>query len=489
MHTIRVVYCLSLALIVCFAAPIAHAQEAAPPAYLSAVSGAATIERDGELEPAVVNMPLVEGDILRTADGGVQVIFPDGSAIDIEPDSEVEMLGATRVRVVRGAMEHRAAEPADTPSVSADYLPQELRTYGSTLDDNGSWQYQAPYGYVWYPSVAADWRPYYYGSWSAVPAYGWTWVGVDAWSWPTHHYGRWGYSRNAWFWIPGRTWSAAWVSWASASDYVSWCPLGFDGRPVFALSAGYNRGWNGWTVLSRGHFGARGVYAPHYSVDPRRIASDTPFIEHSRAPMAAPRYARQSSVGGSQVAAGNRRSPGATRQPAAASRQSPVVTPPSSDGTHPAAIDRQQPILVTPGHAAPRIGNAPPPVGRRDMSVPRYQAPRSEIPRPEAVPTIPPSRAQVAGEPAAHGAERARPATGYQAPPAAYRPPPTATAPPAGSRPSQGTAAAPAHAAPIAPPAPAHAAPAQAAPAQAAPRSGGDSGHASRASAGGRGPR
>ena len=110
--------------------------------------------------------------------------------------------------------------------------------------------------------------PLYYGSWSAVPSYGWTWIGIDRWSWPTHHYGRWGYGRNSWFWIPGRTWGAAWVSWAAASDYVSWCPLGFDGRPVFGFSAagsdsrwrygaGGYRGWNGWTVMSRGQFGAR----------------------------------------------------------------------------------------------------------------------------------------------------------------------------------------------------------------------------------------
>src|SRR6185295_14708019 len=64
---------------------------------------------------------------------------------------------------------------------------------------------------------------------------------LDAWAWPTHHYGRWGYASNAWFWIPGRTWGAAWVSWSFADDYVSWCPLGYDSRPVFALSIGSQR--------------------------------------------------------------------------------------------------------------------------------------------------------------------------------------------------------------------------------------------------------
>jgi hypothetical protein len=75
---------------------------------------------------------------------------------------------------------------------STAHLPPELNVYGGAFDQYGAWQYDAPYGYVWYPTVAADWRPYYYGYWSSVPTYGPTWIGVDAWSWPTHHYGRWG---------------------------------------------------------------------------------------------------------------------------------------------------------------------------------------------------------------------------------------------------------------------------------------------------------
>jgi hypothetical protein len=89
-------------------------------------------------------------------------------------------------------------------SQSAQYLPADLRMYGGELDRYGSWSYEAPYGNVWYPSVAPDWHPYYDGYWSPVPSYGWTWIGVDVWSWPTHHYGRWGYARNRWFWIPDR---------------------------------------------------------------------------------------------------------------------------------------------------------------------------------------------------------------------------------------------------------------------------------------------
>ena len=57
----------------------------------------------------------------------------------------------------------------------------------------------------------------------------------DPWAWPTHHYGRWGFSAGSWFWIPGRTWGPAWVSWAYAPGYVSWCPLGWNNRAGLRL--------------------------------------------------------------------------------------------------------------------------------------------------------------------------------------------------------------------------------------------------------------
>ena len=199
----------------------AHAQDT-PPAYLSVVEGVVTLEREGESEPAVRDMPFVPGDRLRTGNGRAEIQFPDGTAIEIGEDSLVEAVTPSRVRLLAGTMDHvqgRTAEASAT--MSAAYLPADLQTYGDTFDRDGSWQYAEPHGYVWYPKVAADWRPYYYGSWSAVPSYGWTWIGIDRWSWPTHHYGRWGYARNSWFWIPGRTWGAAWDRQSSVASRQS----------------------------------------------------------------------------------------------------------------------------------------------------------------------------------------------------------------------------------------------------------------------------
>jgi uncharacterized protein DUF6600/FecR-like protein len=359
----------------------------AAPAHVAYVDGTVTLERDGTLDPASVNMPIVAGDRLRTASGRIELLFPDGSALDLDEYSSVDVLSPTLLRLVagrammivagasdpsaavryqldtpvasvqtdgpgefrvavlgsgvgetelavvrgvaslateRGAIAVRAGErtvalengapsfpqtfnsarfdafdrwvagrrDARMAASSARYLPRELQTYGGTLDRYGSWQYTEPYGNVWYPTVDTSWRPYYYGSWSPIPSYGWTWIGVDLWSWPTHHYGRWGHANARWFWIPGRTWGPAWVSWAAAPDYVSWCPLGFDGRAVFALSIGVRNRWDGWTVVPRGSFGARDYNVNRHAIQPHQIPRTTPFIVHSSPPVAVPRSVR-----------------------------------------------------------------------------------------------------------------------------------------------------------------------------------------------------
>jgi FecR protein len=140
--------------------------------------------------------------------------------------------------------------------VSAQYLPETVQSYASTFNDYGYWNYMPTYGYVWYPRVRPGWRPYYYGSWRTLRPWGWTWIGTDPWAWPTHHFGRWGFSAGLWFWIPGRHWGPAWVSWAYAPGYVSWCPLGWNNRPVAFFGSGFRHNpWHAWTVVPHRGFG------------------------------------------------------------------------------------------------------------------------------------------------------------------------------------------------------------------------------------------
>src|SRR5712692_1447950 len=103
---------------------VARAQEALPPAYLAVVEGTATLEREGEVQPAVVNMPFVPGDRLRTAAGRVEIDFPDGTTIEVAAYSEVEAVTPTRVRVLAGTIDHLQRQLAE--AASATYLPQDL---------------------------------------------------------------------------------------------------------------------------------------------------------------------------------------------------------------------------------------------------------------------------------------------------------------------------------------------------------------------------
>jgi uncharacterized protein DUF6600/FecR-like protein len=451
--------------------PFARAQDSydAPPPHLSVVEGTVTLDREDASDPATSGVPMVPGDRLRTERGRAELLFPDGSALDLDEYSTIVLEGPTLLRMTSGRVLLFAAganNPAsvvqfqiDTPvasaqtdgpgeyrisllggpsamqtemavvrgggalvtevgsvalrggerstawdnaapsrpqyfnsarydaldqwatslrderlgsrSQSAQYLPADLRVYGGELDRYGSWNYEEPYGYVWYPTVAPEWRPYYDGYWSPVPIYGWTWIGADVWSWPTHHYGRWGYARSRWFWIPERRWSPAWVSWGGAPGYVSWCPLGFDNRPVFALSvsvgSGY-RGWNGWTVVSRDHFGGHRS-AREFAVAPRSLPANVGFVAQASAPVAPPRAVPRQRAGNSGQFAGD--------QP-----QFPNVVGRSSDGQRQRAVPRGGANADRPGEGQATQSGRPTSITRSPQGVSRQPQTAQTNPQP-----------------------------------------------------------------------------------------------------------
>ena len=270
-------------------------------------------------------------------------------------------------------------------TASASYMPPGLASYSAVLDQHGSWQAEPEYGYVWYPSVAAAWRPYAYGSWGHAGYYGWTWVGRDPWAWPTHHYGRWGWHANRWFWIPGAAWGPAWVSWGIGPGYVGWCPLGWNNAPVFSFwvggsyygngyyGGGYS-GWahprpygphdpgHGWTVVPRQHF-RPGVAVGHHAVAYRNLTHDQrgAFVMQ-RTP---PSYRGQPGSGGT----GRWDAPqGHYAVPRNAARTTGGRGPGSGSGLNQAIPPTGPRAAVTPGSAsvpgaraqAPGVGSAQP---------------------------------------------------------------------------------------------------------------------------------
>ena len=236
---------------------------------------------------------------------------------------------------------------------SAQYLPDDVRPYARTFDTHGSWRYEQPHGYVWYPRVASGWRPYYRGRWASLRPYGWTWVADDPWGWATHHYGRWGVSAGAWFWIPGRQWGPSWVSWAYATDYVSWCPLGWNDRPVLQIVNVYSGRrydpWRAWTVVPRRHFGGPYFHVPRAA----SIHVDARVYNSFVAGDAAPRVQYAVSRSGDPI-----RSPGRYAVP----RSSLTTGNRGEEGRSGAGSARRFPDAARP----PRTPSAWPGTGRRD---------------------------------------------------------------------------------------------------------------------------
>jgi hypothetical protein len=265
-------------------APSAWVQIARPGEYRISVLGPGSEARESEVELAVLRgaADLVNEDGRTSLGAGERAFARAGAG----PSASYVFNSASWDAFDRWSEGRRDSRLG----VSTQYLPDTVQSYATTFNQYGSWQNEPTYGSVWYPRVRAGWRPYYYGRWTTLRPWGWTWIGSDPWAWPTHHYGRWGFSAGAWFWIPGRTWGPAWVSWAYAPGYVSWCPLGWNNRPVFGFSSvnGYRgyRGdpWNAWTVVPHHGFG-RG-YVNVNVVNTTRIDSRTrnSFVVRDAAP-------------------------------------------------------------------------------------------------------------------------------------------------------------------------------------------------------------
>ncbi|MEO8523010.1 MAG: DUF6600 domain-containing protein [Acidobacteriota bacterium] len=421
---------------------------------IDAPSGAATIEAPGEYRVSILE---------DRADPEIELAVIRGTAV-LSTDAGETPLGAGQRALARGgsapsyayAFNSAAWDGFDRWSESrrdqrlgmaSPYLPEEVRPYAASFARTGNWRYESSYGYVWYPSVAAAWRPYSNGRWVSLRPYGWTWVGADPWAWPTHHYGRWGISAGSWFWIPGRSWAPAWVSWAYSPGYVSWCPLGWNNRPVVQIVNVYGGGrdhWRAWTAVPERRFAA--------GYDVRRVmARDTdlraarPFVERERGPeprqYAVPRASAPIRIAG--TAAGRRATspvytnlePGGSRVGAAPSRtmvgpsrQAPV---PARAGERAPVYSREQPTGgVGTGATAVRRGDPGGMTDTRDSSLdvrPRAGAPAAANP-----PTYDNrirSGAPASGLPIYQSRERSRTAPSYGSAPA----PPSYGAPAANS--------------------------------------------------------
>ena len=227
------------------------------------------------------------------------------------------------------------ADPGPGVEVDEDSFYDRLAPYGH-------WSYTPEYGRVWIPAgVEAGWRPYYDGHW-ALTDWGWTYASDVPWGWAAYHYGRWGFGLGlGWYWIPGRIWGPAWVSWRYGGGYVAWAPLG---------PGGYYYGVHSpaWVAVREQHFTQpiRTVALP---------SQRTAGVVAGAAPQAVMTRPRPIASGGVMAGPSVARVSGAIGQPV---RPVPVAR-----------------VLPRAG-----LGGSRSRAGETDRSAPRYSAPRYGAP-------------------------------------------------------------------------------------------------------------
>ncbi|HKW02391.1 MAG TPA: DUF6600 domain-containing protein [Vicinamibacterales bacterium] len=74
------------------------------PAHFAVVDGAVTLEREGQAQPADVNVALLAGDRVRTERGRAEILFGDGSALDLDNDTSVDFLSDSLIRLRTGRL-------------------------------------------------------------------------------------------------------------------------------------------------------------------------------------------------------------------------------------------------------------------------------------------------------------------------------------------------------------------------------------------------
>jgi hypothetical protein len=90
------------------------------PAHVAVVDGEATLEREGVVEALELNTVLVAGDRLRTQRGRVEVAFGDGSVLDVDTYSSVDLLAETLLRLLEGRVRMTVARSATGASYRVD---------------------------------------------------------------------------------------------------------------------------------------------------------------------------------------------------------------------------------------------------------------------------------------------------------------------------------------------------------------------------------
>jgi Family of unknown function (DUF6600) len=383
----------------------------------------------------------VERGGLEWAAGGVAQTVGDGQAIRVSGIDPIQVASASPAPA--DAFQRWSAERDGrlASSPSGRYVSRSIPGYDD-LDDAGTWQQDAAYGPVWYPSgVSSDWAPYRNGSWVWIEPWGWTWVEQEPWGYAPFHYGRWMMVNSRWGWLPGPVavrsyYAPALVVFVNGSSFgaQAWFPLG----PGETYNPWYHHDDDYFRRVNVTNM--RNVTSVTVAVNVNTIT----YRNRARATTAVPtavfrsgQHVRQGTMSGRAAAVA--RAPILPRPVAAPSRRAVAGGPPA-----PRAPEVKRPVFVTtrPPRVAPRVSpNAP-------LVVPRTE------PAPHAGPVGITRRPPPQAPPAAKGRPAPTPAAPARVAPKPNRgtPTPARTAPtpnrPAPSPASTPRAPRPDHAAP-----------------------------------------
>ncbi len=115
------------------------------PAHVAFVDGVATLEREGQPDAAPLNMPVLAGDRLRTANGRVEILFGDASVLHLDTDTVVDFQSDELVRLLAGRVRLEIPGPVrpvsyriDGPWASAEITRSGEYRIGITAGDRGS---------------------------------------------------------------------------------------------------------------------------------------------------------------------------------------------------------------------------------------------------------------------------------------------------------------------------------------------------------------
>jgi hypothetical protein len=186
------------------------------------------------------------GDAEIIAPQGIQSLTPgttlvaQGAASDpsIVSQAPIEQDAFDQFNAERDAeFQHALAENT--------YVDNDI-TGAQDLAAYGNWVPDPTYGQVWVPAnVAPDWAPYRDGSWVWEANFGWTWVGAEPWGWAPYHYGSWYRSPTyGWAWFPPRpgpvvpVWRPALVGFVSFGGGGGSVGIGYAG-PGFGVNIGW----------------------------------------------------------------------------------------------------------------------------------------------------------------------------------------------------------------------------------------------------------